>query len=638
MAKRRPLYRNPTGGYFQDFDTDDVVEAGAFDAIGVQDGSDTIALYANGGIIRDLGAPVQGSDAATKEYVDAIQTGFHIKEPVRVATTAALDGSYSATNKGTLSGMPNILDGINLAVGDRILVKDTAGNPNSAANNGIYTVTTLGTGTNGVWVRSEDANENGELVSGTSVHVREGSANANTTWVLTDPDTPISIGTTNITFTQFSSAGDITAGAGLRRSGNEISVGQGAGILVGTDSISVRNGNGLEFSNDELTIKRAASSGLSLGSTGLAVSGGNGITVGTSVTANIDSTAGGMKFNSGKIAVAPGAAISVGATVGVKVSSTGGIQVASDELALKLNNTATGDYTGSGLETGANGVRVAIATSTPALHMVSNRLDVKYDTARGMGSDADGLHLKINATSLAFASGTLGVRVNTAKGVTLDNGLAVNINETGTNRTLDFTSGVLGVMAGPGLESSASGLTIDHDATLGIGAQGLSVKGIATVGGNWTIDGSPTSITAANLETLRSGGETDLHSHYYSTSTAYHENAEYLLEAGETISSGQVVCWGANDGLAYIADSSNDDLSNVIGICIDGGGKGDPITVVTHGPIDPSIVGSVPLGQAGFLRSAGDVGSNWPASGRVVRLGFMGANQFHIAITDFGKV
>lgn len=640
MAKYRAIYRDPTRGWFAGSGVDDVIEAGAFEAIGVLDGADKVAFFANGGVIRDLADPIQASDAVTKAYVDAMTTGFHIKEPVRVATVAALDGSYSNTNKGTLSGMPNILDGINLAIGDRILVKDMAGNPNSAANNGIYVITTLGTGANGVWVRSEDANENGELVSGTSIHVREGTANANSTWVLTDPDTPITIGVTNVTFTQFSSAGDITAGAGLVRNGNEFSIGQGDGILVGTNSISVRAGNGLEFSGGVLTIKRPASSGLSLGATGLAVSGGNGITVGTSVTANIDSTAGGMAFNSGKIAVKAGAAIAVGSDVSVKVAADGGIQVASDSLALKLNNTASGGYTGSGLETSADGVRAAIVTTNPALRMVSNRLDVKYDTARGLGSDANGLHIKAATDSLSFTSGTLGVRVNTAKGIKLDTGLAVNIAETGTARTLTFTGGTLGVMLGSGLTGSASGLAVKHDATLAVGAEGLSVRGIATSGGAWTIDGTTTNTSALDLNRLINSnyifGFEEYHSHYASEAIAYHPESVYHLEAGEAIAQKDIVCMGVSDGRAYVADAGNDDLSNVIGVCVQGGSPGEKIGVVVSGPVDPGFFSLSP-GETGFLGTNGSVDTSWPASGRIVRLGFMGTNAFHLAISDFGK-
>lgn len=109
------------------------------------------------------------------------------KVSVRAATIANI-----ASMAG---GAPNTLDGVALAVNDRILVKDQA----TASQNGIYSVTALGTGVNGTWTRTTDTDGAGELTSGAIVAVEEGTINADSQWMLTT-DGAITIGTTSLTF------------------------------------------------------------------------------------------------------------------------------------------------------------------------------------------------------------------------------------------------------------------------------------------------------------------------------------------------------------------------------------------------------------------------------------------------------
>jgi hypothetical protein len=108
------------------------------------------------------------------------------KQSVRVITTSNI----------TLSGgAPTVVDGVTLSLNDRILVSGQS----TGSQNGIYTVSVVGTGSNGTWIRSTDTNATGELDSGTIVMVTEGSAYADTSWKLTTND-PIVIGTTALTF------------------------------------------------------------------------------------------------------------------------------------------------------------------------------------------------------------------------------------------------------------------------------------------------------------------------------------------------------------------------------------------------------------------------------------------------------
>ena len=152
--------------------------------------------------ITGLSAPSANSDAANKEYVDSVATGLDVKASVRAATTSNI----------VLSGAQTI-DGVAVIAGDRVLVK----NQTTASQNGIYVAAA------GAWSRSADADQDAEVTAGMFTFVEEGTANADTGWVLST-DNPIVVGTTNLTFVQFSSAGVVLAGNGLQKIGNTISV------------------------------------------------------------------------------------------------------------------------------------------------------------------------------------------------------------------------------------------------------------------------------------------------------------------------------------------------------------------------------------------------------------------------------
>ena len=195
--------------------------------------------------ITSVANPTQSTDAANKYYVDSVKQALDIKDSVRLATTAALTATYSngtggvgatLTNSGTLAALN--LDSVNVVSGDRILVKDQA----TASQNGIYTVTTVGTASV-AWVltRATDADNSptGEVTPGMFTFVEEGTTNADSGWVLTT-DGAVTIGTTSLSFVQFSGAGQIIAGAGLTKTGNQIDViGTANRISVFADNIDI---------------------------------------------------------------------------------------------------------------------------------------------------------------------------------------------------------------------------------------------------------------------------------------------------------------------------------------------------------------------------------------------------------------
>jgi hypothetical protein len=191
-------------------------------------GNNSVNLVPTGTGIVDVGGkrvgnaaePTQSTDLTTKAYVDGLANGLDVKASVRAATTANI----------TLSG-PQTIDGVALSVGDRVLVKDQT----TGSQNGIYVVAS------GAWTRATDFdNSPGTEVSpGTFFFVEEGTIQADNGYVVANSGA-ITIGTTAIVFSQFSGAGQITAGDGLTKTGNTINaVGTTNRISVASDAIDI---------------------------------------------------------------------------------------------------------------------------------------------------------------------------------------------------------------------------------------------------------------------------------------------------------------------------------------------------------------------------------------------------------------
>jgi len=196
---------------------------------GYVDTADALKLNLSGGTmsgniamgtnkITGLGTPTGDADAVTKSYVDAIAQGIDAKASVVAATTANI----------TLSGTQTI-DGVSVAANDRVLVKDQT----TTSQNGIYIASASS------WTRSTDADAWTELVAAYTF-VEGGTTNGSNGYFCTVAAGG-TLGTTAVTWTQFSGAGQITAGAGLVKSGNTLDVGTASSsrIVVNSDNIDL---------------------------------------------------------------------------------------------------------------------------------------------------------------------------------------------------------------------------------------------------------------------------------------------------------------------------------------------------------------------------------------------------------------
>ena len=237
----------------------------------VLDPNGTGTVDVSGAKITTVGTPSQSTDAATKGYVDGVINGLDVKNSVQFASTANVAGTYNNAN-GTITAGSNgalSMDGGSPSIGDRVLLKDQTSN----VQNGIYTVTTAGSASAAyILTRANDADTAAEISGGSFFFVEQGSANADNGYVTTHNGTP-TLGSSAITFEQFSGAGQIGAGDALTKSGNTLNVGvDDSSIEINSDALRVKASgitNAMLAGSIDLTAKVTGSLPVANGGTGL---------------------------------------------------------------------------------------------------------------------------------------------------------------------------------------------------------------------------------------------------------------------------------------------------------------------------------------------------------------------------------
>ena len=156
------------------------------------------------------------TSAALKTYIDSLVTGLHIQGSCVAGSTVALTVTYdngasgvgaTLTNAGVQAALS--LDGVSPSVGERVLIKNQA----SSLQNGIYTVTDVGSGaTNWVLTRATDFDSPAEIQPGDLVVLTGGSTQAQSSWLQTA--TVAAVGTDPITFVQFTASLPVNVASG----------------------------------------------------------------------------------------------------------------------------------------------------------------------------------------------------------------------------------------------------------------------------------------------------------------------------------------------------------------------------------------------------------------------------------------
>ena len=461
---------NTNKGALQELET--AVELRALDADVIKkDGS--VAFTADqdmGGFkLTGLAEPTLATDAATKGYVDSSNAGLDPKESVRVATTGNI----------TLATAPSAIDGVTLANGDRVLVKDQT----TQTENGIYDFN--GAGSAMTRSADQDGSPAAEVSSGNYTFVEQGSTHANAGFSLTG-DGILTLGVDNIIWTQFNGAGSFNAGDGLSQSGSTINVNvDDSSIEINADILRVK---ALGIKDSMIDFGTGAGQ---VSAADLPIADGGGIITATDVEGALQENRLAIDALEDNTITSPNGSMSVAGTVGGDDQTI--------DVVFSTTGTANRSIEASALASTANGEGASMI---------------------GL-EDAGGL---ITATTVegALAENRTAIDAIEDNGITSSNG---SISATGTigadNLQVDVAFSTSGA-ANRSIEAQALASTTN--------GEGASMVGVEDAAGNWTstdVEGVLVEVDS-RLDVLESGGTADWS--LITTNTTAADGDKYLVD------------------------------------------------------------------------------------------------------------
>ena len=551
--------------------------------------------------IRVATTPSNINDAASKSYVDATANGLDVKDSVRAATTAA----------GTLASdfaNGDAIDGVTLATNDRILIKDQA----DGSENGIYTVNASGAPT-----RATDFDADAEVTAGAFTFVEEGTTNGDTGHVLSTNGS-ITVGSTSITFTQFSGAGLLTAGTGLTKTGNTLDVVGGNGIVANANdmAIDLATDTALAFSGGKLDVTIDLSDSTNdVTGTLAAGNGGTGVTSLGNVT----------DAGSSRVTITGGTGAAIKAMTfdvnegNLNLANIGGSLALASQVSgtLPIANGGTGGTSASGARTALG---LAIGSDIQAYDAQLDAISALAVTDGGIiVGNGSAFVLESGATartSLGLGTGDTPTFNGAAMGSAAITGVAdpSNAQDAATKAYVDTASSTVAttIAGGTGsasvtlgsdtltiagtaneIETSMSGTTL----TIGIPTN-PTLSGNATITGNLTVQGTTNSVNSTQVNVQNAfvfeGASADAHETTLSiedptadrTITLPNATGQLVLRDSTDTLTNKTIAFGSNtfSGTLGLANGgTNKDLSSIAQGTILVGGASNDVTEVTIG-------------------------------------------------------
>ena len=450
--------------------------------------------------LTGVGDPTAAQDAATKAYVDATAQGLYIHDAVVMATTASLGYTYSNGSSGVgatfTAGSTGAvtIDGVATATtGERVLVKNEA----DAEENGIYQVSTAsGVGVTLVLTRVTDFDVAADMKSGAFVFVQKGTANADAGFVMTQ-DAAITVGTTAVTWSQFSGAGQITAGTNLSKSGNTLNVDDaflkndasdsttGTITAAGFTTVGTVAAEHLS-STDDLVVAGLATVGETLAVTGT-LSAATASTIGNLTLGNgsITDSGGAISFGNENLSTSGTLGAGVATVTGVVTGNSGTVKFMDGDgshyttIAAHATTTADVAYTLPAAGPGTNGYVLA-STTAGVMSWTENTGGIANDAAATITlSDS-----ATNAVSTVLTLGHLSDATNAIGG-----GVGIDFNQETTDGVSEIGMQLEAVIADETAGTEDFDFSVKLMANGGAAAEKFKVSSIGDITFDGKLDG-----------------------------------------------------------------------------------------------------------------------------------------------------